>query len=287
MERLWGILKILDDAEHFERALEKMVSAHQPDAILFVSSVSCNILRLKSYYRGSVFFYDFDGPRRRTADDYLQMFDRKLDGMFTVSRWTYRHLFEKGKNAVYLPHGVDTDYYTPCPPQENFASAVSYIGRATDRRIDLCSRIDKRSLALYGERWRRSERCKSMGLLQCVRLDRNVRDRELVSIYCSSQAVLNILQEPLNEFQTILSIQCFAVPASGGCLIAEYVEELPEAFEAGKEVLCFHSPDELKYLSEKCIREPEFSCQVGKAGRRRCLAEHQWVHRVDIIKKYF
>lgn len=281
MGRFLGVFKGAGDAERRDRALEELVRRCRPDVILFVSKWDFDLPRLRSYFNGTVAVYDYDGPRRRTPEDCHALHEQKIDLFFTVSRWMQRKLQEKGMETVYLPHGVDTDYYAPRGVKPRFASPLSYIGRTTDRRIALCAGVQKYGLALYGKRWSASPLCRKAGLADCIRMKRNVAGEELVDIYSSSDAVLSILQEPLDKFHTILGIQCFAVPSTAGCLIAEAAEELPEAFESGKEVLAFTAPEELAMWAEKCTKDPAFAKAVGQAGRRRCLAEHRWENRVD------
>ncbi len=287
MERVLGLLKAPGDDERRNRNLERLVHRHRPDMILFVSSWKFDFARLRSYFSGTVAVYDYDGPRRKTVEEYCSLCDQPIDRFFTVSQWLQTALKEQDRTAVYLPHGVNTDYYAPGGIRRRLASPLSYIGRMTERRIQLCAKVRKYGLALYGERWKKSSACHDAGLADCARMDRDVRDRELIDIYSSSNAVLNILQEPLNVYQTILSIQCFAVPAAGSCLIAEYVEELPRAFEPGREVLAFRNAEELEEWAGKCAGDPSFAKAVGEAGRRRCLQEHRWTTRVDAFLREF
>ena len=97
--------------------------------------------------------------------------------------------------------------------------------------------------------------------------------------------MINVLQEPLDEFQTILSLQCFAIPSTQGCLCAEWVEEFPESFEEGKEVFTFRTKEELSELVPRILKDKDLVRKVGEAGRKRCLAEHTHTHRAEQILK--
>ena len=266
------------ERELLDRRLERIVKRRKPDLILFVASWRFDMSRLREYYSGPTVIWDCDGPRRLSVQDFLDI--GPVDLLLTVSRHLERELKMRGCRCAYLPHGVDTDYYAPGILSEAdrrlFEAPVSYIGRATDRRAELCVPFVNSGLALYGDRWRNYPGCAAAN-----RLKRNVAGRELVKIYRASGAMLNILQEPLDRYRTILSLQCFAVPAAGGCLIAERVEEFPEAFEEGKEVLTFADPEELRAHVERILREPETGRSIGEAGRRRCLAEHTHRRRVE------
>ena len=71
----------------------------------------------------------------------------------------------------------------------------------------------------------------------------------------------------------------FEVPMSGGFYMVEYMEELEEFYEIGKEIVCYRDPDDLVdkiryYLSHDAERE-----QIRQAGHSRCLLDHTWQKR--------
>lgn len=278
MERLFGFsLPEKMEEEHRQRALEKLVKKEKPDVCFFAGSCKFDLERLKSYWNGIPVFHDYDGPRRKKTEDY---FTYCRNGIFlTVSRFIERELKNLGEQVFYVPHGVDTDYYSP----ENGGSTrydaeCSYIGRATKRRVDFCSALNC-DLALYGDRWKKTP------LAHLCRRKEDIQGTELVGVYRDSQTMINILQEPLDQFQTILSLQCFAIPSTGSCLCAEWVEEFPEAFEEGKEVFTFKTKEELCELVPRILQDKPLARKVGEAGRKRCLAEHTHFHRAQQILK--
>ncbi|MBO5761403.1 MAG: glycosyltransferase [Lentisphaeria bacterium] len=261
-----------------QRNLEKIVKQESPDICFFAGSIiHFDLERLKSYFRGIIVFHDYDGPRRLDLDFFSQVSKNCM--LLTVSRYIERELKKRNCQAFYLPHGVDTEYYHPCGGTTiSYPDAVSFIGRATTRRVDICQRADI-ELMLYGDRW------KNTPLRAMCHSTRNVYEKEVVSIYRDSAAMINILQEPLEQFRTILSLQCFAIPSTGSCLCAEFVEEFPEHFEEGKEVLLFRSPEELPDLLKKVISDRKWAEQVGEAGRMRCVREHSHFHRAQQFYK--
>ena len=260
-----------------QKSLEKMVRTFQPDMIFFAGSCKFDIPRLKSYWNGIPVFHDYDGPRRNTPEDFVEI--SKNCVLVTVSRYIEQEVKKQGTECFYLPHGVDTEFYHPeHGTRQNCTAPCSCIGRATPRRIEICS-VLKNDIVLYGDRWKKTQ------LAGNCKLKRNVREKELVSIYRDSGMMLNVLQEGLDTFQTIPSLQCFAVPATAGCLCAEYVLEFPELFESGKEILTFRSKEELPDLLEKVKRSPDWAKNIGEAGRKRCLAEHTHTHRAKALLK--
>ena len=273
--------------EQLQRSLEHLVKRFQPDLIYCVASWKYDFPRLKSYFKGVVAIHDLDGPRS-PLPEVLAGF-READLPLTASRYMVRLAEEQGVTAYYLPSAADPDYYAPTTltarESRLFSAPVSYIGRATERRVKYCSLLKEKGLALYGNRWRNHRAAREAGLDRCARLDRNVAGRELVKIYQASGSVINILQEPLEHYLTILSLQCFAVPSTGKCLVAEWVEEAEEAFEPDREILLFRTPEELLSQEERCLGDPEFARKIGEAARRRCLECHTHDHRVAEIER--
>ena len=278
MERFLGLPlpKKMED-EYRQRALEKIIKKVNPDICFFAGCFKFDPARIKSYWNGISVFHDYDGPRRNIPEDFYPFSENAV--FLTVSRYIERKLKEAGKSVFYVPHGVNTDYYSPeNGGSKHYDAECSYIGRATKRRVDFCSILNC-DLALYGDRWKKTE------LAHLCREKEDIQGTELVGVYRDSKTMINILQEPLDKYRTILSLQCFAIPSAGSCLCAEWVEEFPEAFEEGKEVFTFKSKEELSELVPRILKDKELALNVGSAGRKRCLAEHTHFHRAQQILK--
>ncbi len=142
--------------EQLQRSLEHLVKRFQPDLIYCVASWKYDFPRLKSYFKGVVAIHDLDGPRS-PLPEVLAGF-READLPLTASRYMVRLAEEQGVTAYYLPSAADPDYYAPTTltarESRLFSAPVSYIGRATERRVKYCSLLKEKGLALYGNRWR-------------------------------------------------------------------------------------------------------------------------------------
>jgi spore maturation protein CgeB len=108
-------------------------------------------------------------------------------------------------------------------------------------------------------------------------------DEDLVRMYSRSKINLGF-SSCGNTHETrerILQIRLrdFEVPMSGGFYMVEYMEELEEFFDIGREVVCYRDREELAdkikyYLAHDAERE-----QIRAAGYRRCLRDHTWHKR--------
>ena len=259
------------------RKLEREIKEFQPDLILFViAHMKFDFAWLKSFYRGNVVVYDFDGPGWKLYDSLEWM--NNVDLLVTASRLSQRELKTQGFNSAYLPSGVDTDYYRPLDlsdqDKKSFGSPVAFVGRPTPRRVDLFSSIADKGLILWGRRWSRAKECENDTLRSLQRSKNDILGDDVVKVYCSSDMMVNVLREPLNDPPTIMSLQVFIVPSCGTCLLTEWVEELEECFEPGKELLAFRTPEEFKELTERYSVDKKALIEIGTKGRERCLAEH-------------
>ena len=91
--------------------------------------------------------------------------------------------------------------------------------------------------------------------------------------------------ETHQDDERILQIRLrnFEVPMSGGSYMVEFMEELEEFYEIGKEVVCYTGPEDLSekikyYLAHEMERET-----IRKAGYERCLRDHTWQKRFQTV----
>ena len=265
------------------RSLEKEVKSFQPDLIIFViAHLKFDFAYIKSFFKGSIAVYDMDGPGWKCYDslDWI----KNVDLMITASRVSQRFLLENEIHAEYLPDGVDVNYYHPLKlsrkEKEFYGAPLSFVGRPTTRRVRMFSNIADQGLVLWGRRWARANECPVEALRKLPRCSKDIIGDNVVKIYSSSDMMLNILREPLDDPPTIMSLQVFLVPASGTCLLTEWVEELEEAFEPGKELLSFKTEDEFKELVLKYSTDRDELIKIGENGRKRCLSDHTHEKRV-------
>jgi spore maturation protein CgeB len=112
-------------------------------------------------------------------------------------------------------------------------------------------------------------------------------DGEMIRMYSRSKINLGFSTcgSTLGNEERILQIRLrdFEVPMSGGFYMVEYMEELEEFYEIGKEIVCYTSPEDLAdkikyYLTHDTEREA-----IRQAGHRRAVAEHSWHKRFENV----
>jgi hypothetical protein len=273
--------QINERTHQFKQVLKEV----RPDVVIFTgANLKFNFDELKVITPAKLIYVDMDGPAASYFNGDVGWID-SLDIVATVSRVSQRDLNSQGyEQVIYLPHGVDVDYYRPLQlsgvQRERFASPLAFVGKPSERRVEYLSPLINQGLTVWGGRWSNPEYKMFQG---CVKESQNIIGSELNELYNASDVVLNILQrDAFSEKNTMLSLQVFAVPASGSCLVTEWVEELDAEFDVGEEVLAYKSVDELERVCG-VLQDTKYRHKLKRKCRQRCLAQHSHLDRAKTL----
>ncbi len=75
----------------------------------------------------------------------------------------------------------------------------------------------------------------------------------------------------------------FDVPAAGAFCLTDWRDQIENLFEPGKEVICYHSPEEAADLIRRYLKDTAGRNAVSTAARKRVLAEHSYDHRLRAL----
>lgn len=110
-------------------------------------------------------------------------------------------------------------------------------------------------------------------------------DVELIQMYSRSKINLGFSTcgDTYLTGDRILQIRLrdFEVPMSGGFYMVEYMEELEEFFEIGKEIVCYTDPQDLADKIKYYLRHDGAREAIRRAGHERCLHDHSWHKRFE------
>ncbi len=143
---------------------------------------------------------------------------------------------------------------------------VSFVGGAYGFRPSLVRFLERHGVAVetYGGGWKKGA----------------VGDKEAEEIYCRSRINLGMGGIGYSETLTNVKGRDFEIPSlGGGMYLTTFNPDLATAFEIGKEIVCYRNRDELVELIRYYLAHPDEAEAIAAAGRRRCLAEHTWLHR--------
>ncbi len=82
-----------------------------------------------------------------------------------------------------------------------------------------------------------------------------------------------------------IRLRDFEVPMSGGFYMVEYMEELEEFFDIGKEVVCYSDPEDLVGKIKYYLEHDNQREEIRRAGYKRALRNHTWHQRFEMAFK--
>jgi spore maturation protein CgeB len=113
-------------------------------------------------------------------------------------------------------------------------------------------------------------------------------DQDMIQMYSRSKINLGFSSCNTDDAEErILQIRLrdFEVPMSGGFYLVEYMEELEEFFEIGKEVVCYTDPEDLVKKVKYYLKHDTERERICRAGHERCLRDHTWHKRFEMAFK--
>jgi len=111
-------------------------------------------------------------------------------------------------------------------------------------------------------------------------------DLEMIQMYSRSKINLGFSScgDTHQTGERILQVRLrdFEVPMSGGFYMVEYMEELEEFFNIGKEVVCYTNKEDLAEKIKYYLKHDDERERIRKAGHERCVRDHSWHKRFQM-----
>ncbi|MBU1741253.1 MAG: glycosyltransferase, partial [Proteobacteria bacterium] len=93
------------------------------------------------------------------------------------------------------------------------------------------------------------------------------------------------------QMKTGLNQRVFDVPACRAFLLTDHRTQIEALYEVGREVITYGHPDEIPDLVRYYLDHPAAAGAVARAGFRRTMAQHTYVHRLgrlmDVMRREF
>jgi hypothetical protein len=119
--------------------------------------------------------------------------------------------------------------------------------------------------------------------LPALILGDTLSDIEMIQMYSRSSINLGFSScgytRETGERILQVRLRDFEVPMSGGFYMVEYMEELEEFFNIGKEIVCYSSKEDLADKIKYYLKHDDERERIRKAGHERCLRDHSWHKR--------
>ena len=115
-----------------------------------------------------------------------------------------------------------------------------------------------------------------------VRYVDHVSTRDHNALNCSARAVLNVSRESMARFGYSPATRVFEAAGAGSCIVTDLWEGIGLFLEPGREVLVADDGEEVVGICRRLT--PERARDIGRAGRRRVLAEHTYARRAAEVE---
>ena len=194
----------------------------------------------------------------------------------------YRAAGARACVPVYNAHDPDTHH--PVSPDARYAGDLGFLGnRLPDREarveeffLRAAETLPERRFLIGGAGW------ETKALPANVRHVGHVYTRDHNAFNCSPTAVLNICRESMARYGYSPATRGFEAAGAGACLISDAWEGIDEFLAPGEEVLVARDGAEVAAHLEAL--SPARAREIGRAARRRALAEHTYAHRAAQVE---
>jgi len=284
-------------ADGVEGALDEARSA---DIVIKASGVGVHDEFLEQEVSGmgsesrQTLFWDVDAPAtlarlEEDPEDSFRAAIPRFDGILTYGggppvREAYRSLGARECRAIH--NAVDPLTHHPVTPDSRFQGLLAFLGnRLPDREarvreffLEPAAARPGQTFLLGGSGWDGGED----GFPSNVRCLGHVSPADHNAFNCSPLAVISINRDRMAATGWSPATRMFEAAGAGACMISDTWPGLEDFLEPGREVLTARDGEEvrshLEFLTEQRASD------LGRAARRRVLAQHTYEDRADQLE---
>lgn len=257
----------------------------KPDLILALAQAPLSVgalQKLKDNKVPTIFWFVEDFRLMEYWQDIAPLYDY----FFTIQKGEFfDRLKDKGiRNFSYLPLAASLDVHKKVELTEDesgaYGSDISFVGAGYRNRRRFFAGLLDFQFRIWGNEWDLTspvERC-------IQRSGERVETEEIVKIFNAARININLhsstYHDGVNPYGDFVNPRAFEIAACGGFQLVDYRSELPELFEAGKEIVCFKDIDDLKRKIRYYLNNPDEREEIALSGKERVLREHTYEHRM-------
>ena len=261
------------------------VNETKPDLVFILRGADFSpetLLKIKKEHNTKLICWWLEGPKviEKSIEKALC-----YDFYFINSRYSVEEHKKQGiKNCFYLPFGADLEFYKRTIPAE-YQCDVGFVGAWNQNRQNLLQSLTGfDNVSIWGPKWRKKNN-KDNKMLKIIKGD-GIYNNDAAKFYSFTKININI-NAWYKYIASGVSLRIFDIPACGGFLLTDFVEELPDLFKIPDEMESFTTQDEFidkikYYIKNDSIRE-----KIAESGYKRVIADHTYEIRMkqllDII----
>jgi spore maturation protein CgeB len=188
------------------------------------------------------------------------------------------------RECVPIYNALDATTHFPVDPEPRFEADLGFLGnRLPDREarveeffLKAAAQCPERRFLLGGSGWAGKPMPANVSYLGHV----YTRDHNAFNV--TPLAVLNISRESMARYGFSPATRVFEAAGAGACLITDAWEGIEMFLEPEREVLVAADGGEVAARLREL--DPETARRIGRAARRRILAEHTYAHRAAQVE---
>ncbi len=268
----------------------------KPHICLFMaqSPISVSVLKKIKASGGITAFWFVEDFKRF---DYWKEYAPLFDLFCTIQKDDFFDELNKinAKNIFYLPMAASESFSKEIKlsqkDKEFYGSDVSFMGAGYPNRHSLLAKLTEFDLKIWGTGWNENKILNPFVQKDGQRVD----IEETMKIYKFSKININ-LHSSMNYSPTIengdfVNPRTFEILACGGFQLVDDRKYLPEMFEDGKDLVVFHSEEDLKEKIKYYLNHPEEREKIAKTGQSKVLKNYTYSNRMKtllniLVKKY-
>ena len=193
-----------------------------------------------------------------------QIYAYKFDLFYTNSKFSLENQYkELGEKVKCFPFAASPKhhYYMPAVKKEY---DIVVVGHARPDRVDIVRRLsEKYKVGTYGGGWE-----SSLGVVNGLEHVKAINSGKMYLSFAHTMAGYDNVKVGLFE-----AMACKQV------VITNYMEELSDYFEIGKEILCYKNVDELEEIVDYYMKHEDEREEIRESAYQRFLREHTYEKR--------
>ncbi|THB75070.1 MAG: hypothetical protein D6B28_00945 [Gammaproteobacteria bacterium] len=186
-------------------------------------------------------------------------------------------------NVHHLPSAVNTAHFSRTKVRKRYD--ISFLGTHSAYREEMLSQLEVNGLHIFGPGWQKNSSISQWHKndnIDSVQLHPGAFGRHTNLVFNQSKVNLNIH----NWFGKghAMNLRLYEVPAAGGFLLTDWVEEIDKYFEQDKHVVCFKSVEEMNEKAKFYVNNDQARNTIADAGYEHVLKHHSYDARIrDLI----
>lgn len=255
------------------------VATQHPYDLIFVlkgeTIYPLTLARIRQRHKGLIVNWMGDEPTHfpniRNAFPYY-------DCIFLTDRGWVQAVWQMGYRAEHLPYGCDPEVHRRVTLTEEewqrFKSDICYVGRRDEREEWLAQLpLNKHLFKIWGYGWKKTP----LAVLHSHIADGALNEEEMVKAFNAAKIVLNL--QPYHHV-TGANFKIHEIAGCGAFQLTDFKPEVAEMYEPGKEIVVFHSPEEIPERVERYLQDERERQRIADAAQKRAYADHTLKRRV-------